>query len=157
MIKRAKARRTKRKGATVLEISISLFLFLVLTLGMLDFGIGVFRYHILSNAARHAARRASVHGDMAPAGFGSWGPGTISNPATANGIPIIDGPDGVQPLLVGCDLNATQITVEWPDGDNEVESLVRVTVTSPYTPLFGFIFPNGTVNLTAVSTMQISH
>ncbi len=145
-----------RRGATVLEMSIVLGVFAVLTLGMLDLGIGVFRYHVLANAARHGVRRAIVHGEHA---MTSWGPGTIDVPATASGIPIIgDGSpnnrDGVQRLLVGCDLDKTRIVVEWPEGSNAFEKQVRVTVTSPYEPIMLFLTP---VTLRASSTMQIAH
>jgi hypothetical protein len=148
----------ERRGAAVTEMSIILIVFLTLTLGMLDLGVGLFRSHMLDNAARHGARRAIVHGEYANA-LGSWGPGTINVPASANGVPIVDGPDGMQGLLnaAGCDLPASRVIVEWLDNTNAVDSRVRVTVTSAYTPIFAFIFPNGTINLSASSTMTIAH
>jgi hypothetical protein len=138
-------------------MAIILGIFLVTTMGMLDLGVGVFRYHLVAQTARFGARRAIVHGEMANQ-LGSWGPATIDVPATASGVPIVDGPqDGIQPMLVGCDLPQSRIRVEWLDGGNGFEDRVRVTVTSPYTPLFLFIFPNTTINLTASSTMAIAH
>jgi Flp pilus assembly protein TadG len=153
----SKTRRKHRRGAAVLEMSIILMTFLVLTMGMLDLGIGVFRYHIVAQAARYGARRAIVHGDKANQ-LGSWGTGAIDVVANANGIPIVDGADdGIAPMLVGCDLSQTQIQVQWLEGGNSYEQSVRVTVTSPYTPIFFFIFPNTTIDLTASSTMPIAH
>ena len=149
--------KVKRRGAVVLEMSLILGMFLVLTIGMLDLGIGVFRYHIVSQAARQGARRAIVHGEMANV-LGQWGPSTIDVPATSNGIPIVDGPnDGIQPMLVGCDLDKTRIRVEWLGGSNALEESVRVTVTSEYKPIMLFIFPDVTIPLSASSTMQIAH
>ena len=82
--------RRNRRGGAVLELSFSLMLFLTLTMGILDLGVGVFRYHIVSQAARQGARRAAVHGELATA-IGVWGPNTIDVAANANGIPIVDG------------------------------------------------------------------
>jgi hypothetical protein len=153
----SKTRRKHRRGAAVLEMSIILMTFLVLTMGMLDMGIGVFRYHIVAQAARFGARRAIVHGDRATQ-LGSWGTATIDVMANANGIPIVDGADdGIAPMLVGCDLSLTRIRVEWLEGGNSFEQPVRVTLTSPYTPIFSFIFPITTINLTASSTLVIAH
>ena len=152
-----KIRKKHRRGAAVLEMSIILFMFLVTTMGMLDMGVGVFRYHLLSQAARFGARRAIVHGEMADR-LGSWGTGPIDVAASTSGVPIVDGAeDGIQPMLVGCDLSQSRIRVEWLDGGNEFEDRVKVTVTSPYTPIFLFIFANTTINLTASSTMLIAH
>lgn len=153
----SKTRRKHRRGAAVVEMSIILMTFLVLTMGMLDMGIGVFRYHIVAQAARFGARRAIVHGDRATQ-LGSWGTATIDVAANANGIPIVDGvDDGIAPMLVGCDLSQTRIRVEWLEGGNSFEQPVRVTLTSPYTPIFSFIFPIATIDLTASSTMGIAH
>ncbi len=153
----SKTRRKHRRGAAVVEMSIILLTFLVLTMGMLDMGIGVFRYHIVAQAARFGARRAIVHGDRATQ-LGSWGTAMIDVAASANGIPIVDGvDDGIAPMLVGCDLAQTRIRVEWLEGGNSFEQPVRVTLTSPYTPIFSFIFPIATIDLTATSTMGIAH
>jgi hypothetical protein len=153
----SRTRTKQRRGAAVLEMSIILTTFLVLTMGMLDMGIGVFRYHVVAQASRFGARRAIVHGDRATP-LGTWGTATIDVAANANGIPIVDGvDDGIAPMLVGCDLSQTRIRVEWLEGGNSFEQRVRVTVISPYTPLFSFIFPITTINLTASSTMVIAH
>jgi Flp pilus assembly protein TadG len=149
--------RRKRRGATVLEMSIILMVFLVLTMGMLDLGVGVFRYHILAQATRYVARRAIVHGDMATA-LGTWGPTTIDVTASTNGVPAIDGTkDGVRPMLVGCDLPQTHVRIQWTKGTNSFDSPVQVTVTAPYHPIMLFIFPNKTITLTASTKMQVAH
>lgn len=152
--------RTNRRGATVLELSIVLAVFVVLTFGMLDLGIGVFRYHILANAARQAARRAIVHGENANA-LGPWGPTAIDVTAADGGTPIVDGDDfdgyyrdGIQDILRGCDLEETTIRLEWIDDSNAVQKRVRATVTSPYRPFMFFLTP---VTLSATSTMRIAH
>jgi len=152
--------RNKRRGAAVLEMAIVLFWFLVLTMCMLDFGVAVFRYNVLSQAARHGARRAIVHGEMALP-LGVWGPAAIDVPATANGIPIVgDGSandtDGLQRKLIGCDLDTTRIQVEWLSGSNAVGEPVRVTVTSPYQPVV-FLNILQPIQLRASSRMTVAH
>ena len=151
------AKKRTRKGATVLEMSIILGTFLILTFGILEFSIAVFRYHVVSQASRYAARRAIVHGELATA-LGSWGTTTIEAKANAVGIPIIDdATTGIQDKLFGCDLAETDIKVEWLDGSNGFEKSVRVTVTSPYQPVLFTLFPQASIDLTASSTMQIAH
>jgi hypothetical protein len=152
--------KNKRRGAAVLEMVIVLFWFLVLTMCMLDFGVAVFRYHILSQAARHGARRAIVHGEMALP-LGPWGHNTIDVPITATGIPIVgsgstDDTDGLKRMLIGCDPNETWIKVEWLNGSNAVGEPVRVTVTSPYQPVV-FLNILQPIQLRASSRMTIAH
>jgi hypothetical protein len=141
-----------------------MFIFTILTSGILDLGMAVFRYNILANAARQGARRAIVHGQLAPPlTVGVWGPTTIDKYASATGVPIIDGgvrqdggtPDGLKRLLVGCDLTQTKIKVEWIDNSNADGKRVRVTVSCPYTPLMTLLLKS--VTLQASSTMPIAH
>ena len=147
----------RRRGAAVLEMSIILSVFLVLTFGMLDLGLGVFRYHVLAQAARHVARRAIVHGELADR-LGTWGPSTIEVTASGGGEPVVGAAgEGVQPMLIGCDLDQTHIRVEWLNGSNGFNDSVRATITSPYQPIMLFIFPNGAITLTASSTMDVAH
>ena len=151
------AKKRTRKGATVLEMSIILGTFLILTFGIIEFSIAVFRYHVVSQASRYAARQAIVHGELATA-LGSWGTATIDAKANAAGIPIIDdAQNGIKDKLIGCDLAETNVKVEWLDGSNGFEKSVRVTVTSPYQPVLFSLFPQASIDLTASSTMQIAH
>jgi len=145
-------KRVRRHGATTLEMSFCLMMFLTVTMGTVDLGIGVFRYHVVSQAARHAARQASVRGELASP-LGIWGPNTIDVNANASGIPVVD---AIRNMLVGCDLSKTQITVEWPNG-NELDEQVKVTVSSKFKPTLLFIFPNVEKTLSATSTMRIAH
>ena len=117
----------------------------------------MFRYHIVSQASRYAARRAIVHGELATA-LGPWGTTTIDVKANAAGIPIVDDAQtGIKDKLIGCDLAETDVKVEWLDGSNGFEKSVRVTVTSPYQPVLFGLFPNASIDLTASSTMQVAH
>jgi hypothetical protein len=150
-------------------MSIILGVFLVLTFGMLDLGMGVYRYHVISNAARQGARQAIVHGANAST-LGVWGPTTIGPiAADSSGTAIVDSTGdsdnraGLKPLLrygLGIDsLPHTYITLEWIDGSNAVGKRVRCTVTSPYKPFMPLLYPGATTThtLSASSTMIIAH
>jgi Flp pilus assembly protein TadG len=149
-------RRVNRRGAVTLEAAIVIPIFLLIVLGMIDLGIGVFRQATLSQAARVAARKAAVHGKMAPAGWegGKWGTTPIDQYLTASGVPVVN---AVKPILSHCPQSETRIRVEWPDGNNEVGDRVLVKVTSPYRPIMTFIFGNPSITLSASSTVLISH
>ncbi len=149
-------RHGRRRGAVTLEAAIVIPIFLMIVLGMVDLGIGVFRQATLSQAARVAARKAAVHGQMAPSGWegGTWGATAIDQNLTATGVAVVT---AVKPLLASCPPAETRILVAWPDGNNKVGSRVRVQVTSPYQPIMTYIFGSLSVPLSATSTVQISH
>src|SRR5438093_3909775 len=103
---RLQRQRTIRCGVSLVEGAIVFSVFLTLVLGMLDLGIGIFRYHLVSDAARHGARQAIVHGKLGPPQMAQWGPTTIDVPASTTGVPLVD---AIKPFLVGFDLSKTQI------------------------------------------------
>lgn len=51
----------------MVEFSIVIMLFLMLMFGTLEMAIAIFRYHLVSQGARQAARQAIVHGKQAGA------------------------------------------------------------------------------------------
>jgi Flp pilus assembly protein TadG len=148
--------RQVRRGATLAESAIISMVFLMLTLGMIDLGVGVYRFNTISQAARHGVRQASVHGALAPSGWrgGNWGTTRIDALATDTTIPGID---AVRPMLTGCPVEQTRIIIEWPDNDNGVEKNVRVTVTTPYRPLVTWFLGSPTITLSSTATMPIAH
>lgn len=151
--RRASRTANARRGAAVTEVALILVPLLVLTLGLFDAGVAVFRYHIVAEAARHGARTAIVHGDRANPGA-QWGPAQIDAVASSSGIPILT---KIQPVLVGCDLSQTQITVDWPEGSNEFGKPVTVTISTEYVPVVAALTNYGPITLSASSTMTIAH
>jgi Flp pilus assembly protein TadG len=142
----------------MVELAVVLTLFLILVMGMLEMAITVFRYHVVSQGARQAARLAIVHGELAPKGSGGlmtqWGPDTYqaADLSTAND----EIATGVKQYLTGLPLDQTSLTLQWPDGDSNLESRVQVTVTTQYSPFVTFLFSDDWL-LTATSTMRIHH
>jgi hypothetical protein len=151
-------RRSRRRGASLLEVGLTLPVFLVLVLGTLDLGLAVFRQHTITAAARSGTRMAMVHGSLAPTSFGQWGPETIdkklSQAKPDHKDTIVE---ALQPLLVASDPKETRVLAEWPDGGNAPGQHARVTVTSAYHPLMTFIFGDTDVTLKSTSTMTIAH
>lgn len=144
-----------RRGGVTVEAAITIPVFLTLVLGMIDLSIAVARYNTLSQASRHGARQAVVHGKLAPAGWngGPWGTVTVDQQADTNAWPA----NAIGPMMANCPLDDSNIRVEWPDGNNEPGSRVRVTVTSNYQPMITYIFGSDPIALSSSSTMLISH
>jgi hypothetical protein len=134
------------------ETAIVVTVFLILVFGILDFGLGVLRYHLLDQLARQCARQAIVHGSMADR-LGTWGPASYSGTG-ADSHPIVQ---SVQSSLIGLEPSDVQIQVQWVDGSNDVEQLVRVTASAPYQPIVTFIIGSPTFTLRASSAMPIAH
>ncbi len=62
----------------------------------------------------------------------------------------------INPLLTGLDPSQVDIQIQWIDGSNEIESRVRVTISTTWTPMMLALF-GGQKTLTASSTMPIAH
>ena len=142
-----------RRGATTVELGVVLLSLMTICLGMLDLGIGVFRYHIVSQSSRQGARLAIVHGTLAPPQLAQWGPSTYSGKGNSSD-PI---PQAIAPYLAGLDPSQVDITVEWLDSNTDPDSRVRVTVSTTYKPVLTFIFGSTTYAPSAASTMRIAH
>jgi hypothetical protein len=143
----------------MLEALLSLLLFLTLLFGALDLGLAVFRHHVLTQTARQISRAAIVHGSLADR-LGPWGPDTLAGTVAGGGgdeDPLSEIQAIAEPSLVGIPPQDATLQVEWIDGGNEPLDRVRVTVTTPFSPIMTFIFGNPSFDLTAQSTMQIAH
>lgn len=144
----------RRRGAAMFETAVVLSVFLMLVLGFLDLGVATFRYHLVSQAARHGARQAIVHGSMAPAAMGTWGPTAVAASANATGVPLVD---AVKPYLIGFDLSQTQVNATWLDGSNDPGLRVQVVITTSYRPVVPFVLGTTPMNLRGASTLTIAH
>jgi len=141
-----------RRGATLVEAAITTSALTILLLGMVDLGVGVFRNHMISEAARQGARQASVHGAKADQ-LGSWGPTAFSGAGTSTDAKVT----GMLPYLTGLDLSQVTIQFQWPDGGNQIEQYVQVTVGTTWSPMLTSVFGASAYNLSASSTMLIAH
>lgn len=151
-----------RRGVTLVESALTLSAFLAVVIGAIDLGIFVFRSHAVAQAARQGARAAIVHGSLATASWkgGRWGTATVG-PLAASSSPGGTAQQAmlaaVTPSLSGLNLDDVQVTYEWPDGNDQTESNVRVTVSTTWTPLYARVFGATPRPVSARSTMPIAH
>lgn len=136
----------------MVEAAIILSVFLTLVLGMLDLSIGVFHQHVLSQAVRQGTRAAIVHGKLAPASMGTWGPAAYAGTG-ASGDAIAN---SIQPYLTGLDPSKVNITVTWLDASTDTENRVRVALSTDWTPIMLSLF-GSKITLSSSSTMPIAH
>ena len=146
--------RRGRRGATLLETAIAISLFLTLVLGMVDLGYGVFKQHVLSQAARQVARTASVRGQLADR-LDVWGPDEVDMQADGENEVV----EATAQKLVGWKLEEVNVHISWPDGSNDARrsDRVKVELSAPYRPTLGFVVGNPNIVLRGSSTMYISH
>ena len=148
---------TNRRGVVAVETAVIAMLFLTLVLGMLELSIAVFRYNIVSQGARQAARLAIVRGELAPPKLDEWGPATYTGGANSGNAVS----EAIKPYLTGLDLDNTRITIEWLDGSTRIQDRVHVTIVTSHEVFLPFVAnlltSGSTFALRGDSTMQITH
>ena len=153
-------RRSKRRGATVVECAVVFPVTFLLLLGLIIGGMGIFRYQEVASLAREGARWAAVHG-------GQWAHEsnpTSPNPTltTANDV----SQNAVLPNAVSLDPAGLSCSVTWADASQMPAYLdytqtppawqsntVTVTVTYQWIPE---AFRGG-VSLSSTSVMPINY
>jgi len=149
-----RSNKRSRQGATLVETAIVLSVFITLVLGMVDLGYGVFKQHVLSQAARQLARKAIVRGELAQR-FNVWGPEEIDMTADVEHEVI----SSVSDKLVGWNLDEVNVNVSWPDGGNDPRNgdRIHVDISAPFRPTMTFILGNPSITLRGKSTMYVAH
>lgn len=146
-------RSSRPRGVTIAESALVLSTLLLILLSMLDLGLAVLQFNSLSEAARGTAREAIVRGEMAPPERLAWGPATYDGTAADQ----TEQAAVVRKSLTAFDPADVRVRLEWPDGSNDVDRKVRVTLSYPYQPILPLPFLGSLYNLSAISTMTITH
>lgn len=137
-------RSSGQRGQALVEFSIAVALFLIILMGVLDFGMAIFKYNAVSQAAREIARAASVH------------PGTLDGTNTEVSAVIATQKGLVPGLSVAAPFTCVDPVTQTPVSPcNYAVDSVQVKVTAPYkpiTPLLGLI---GTWTMQGTSSAQI--
>jgi len=147
------ARRARRfardDGAqSLVEFALLLPLFLLVVTGIFDVGRAVWQENSLAYAAREGTRYAIVHGS---AGSPAVGPCTnCLNPATNNLGNIVS---AVTTNAVG--VYNIDVTIDYPDGDNQRNHRVTVDATAPFIPLPSQYLLGGVFQLTLRGGSQL--
>lgn len=118
---------------------------------LLDLGLAAIRYNALSEGARRVARQAIIHGSLAPAASGSWGPTAFAGSAADDTVET-ESLQGVLPTMGAEDV---VVNVTWPDGDNSPRDRVRVELNFEHESLVPFMTAWGPIGLNASTTMRI--
>lgn len=142
-----------RRGAAVVEGAIVLTSLIVILFGMLDLSLLVLESNTLAEAARRLCRQAAVHGQMASPQMTTWGPTSVSGTA-ADGTEFAQ---ALRPELVTFDLTKVNFVIDWPDGANQPDNRVRVTLRYQYQPMMPFVLGSTAVPINMVTTMQVAH
>ena len=120
---------------------------------LLDLGLAVCRYNVLSATARNLARAAIVRGaDAAPQQSG-WGPSSYSGTAADSS----DMATVASSWLATMSPGDVSMQVTWPDGDNQPNHRVSVVLSYNHQFLTSFLGLGTELPLQAQSTMLISH
>lgn len=113
---------------SLVEFALTLPLFLLLVTGIFDVARAVWEENSLAYAAREGTRYAIVHGS---AGTPVVGPCTSCvNPVSNNLGYLVN---AVTSNAIG--VYNIDVTVDYPDGDNQRNHRVTVDATAPFTPL----------------------
>ena len=141
--------RSRNDGQSMVEFSLVLLVFLVLVMGVLDFGMAIYRFNGVSQAAREIARVTSVH---PCAGATPCDPGSSTETQA-----VIDVQKGLIPGLgdptFSC-IDNTGAAVA-PDPCDFSKDSVRVTISAPYQPITPLLGLTGTWNMEGTSSAQI--
>lgn len=134
----------RSRGQALVEFSIAVTVFIVLLMGIADFGMAIYKYSGVSQAAREIARVTSVHPGS------PLGTDPLIVPVVATQQGLIPGLSA--PTFTCVDITGTSVSAASCDYSKDS---VRVIVTAPYkavTPLLGLL---GTWTMQGTSTAQI--
>ena len=126
------------RGQTLIEFALALVLFMMTIFGIVELGLGVWQYNMVSNLAQDGARWASVRGS------------TATTAATNSTVQTY-----VQGRVPGM---TPTVTTTWPDGgspSNAPGNRVQVVVQKSFTPLTTLI-PHATLTLQSTAQMIIA-
>jgi Flp pilus assembly protein TadG len=112
------SRRRWSRGVTFTEFAIVALPMLMITFGIMAFGMAVYSYSFVSNAARDAVRYAIVHGDAS------------LSPATTADIQQY-----VRNEAYGLNSTGLNVATTWTP-DNKPGSVVKVQVTYAFHPFY---------------------
>ncbi len=133
---KARRKRQRTRGNTMIEAAITMVLFFTLLFGIVGWGRAVWAYVWTSHSAREASRWASVRGSKSS--------GATSNTAVTT---------FVKSQTAGLDPTAVTVNATWPDGNEDPGSRVTVSVQYSVTQLVPFV---PAITVSSSSTMVIA-
>ena len=144
-------RSDRESGQGLVEFSLTIVIFLIILMGVVDFGVAIYKFNGVSQAARELARVTSVH-PCAVNGALTCAPGGSAETAAVLATQKNLIPGLVDPTIRCVDSSGNPVAPQ--PCDFSVDS-VQVEITAPYkpvTPLLGLI---GTWTMKGSSSAQI--
>src|SRR5437588_9768623 len=117
------------RAQSLVEFSLLLPLMLLIITGLIDVGRAVWEENTLAYAAREGTRYAIVHGSAGIPKVGPIHPSQL-NPTGYNTGNIVN---VVRQNAIG--VPNVDVTVDYPNGDNQRNHSVTVDATAPFVPL----------------------
>ena len=138
-----------QEGQGLVEFALSIVIFLVLLMGVVDFGMAVYKFNGVSEAAREIARVTSVHPCVVPDALTCTPGGSAETTAVIsvqkNLVPAL-----TDPVITCVDVAGAPVT----PCDFSKHS-VQVEITAPYKPVTPLLGLTGTWTMKGSSSAQI--
>jgi Flp pilus assembly protein TadG len=140
----------EHQGAQALvEFALVLPMFLLIVTGLIDVARAVWEENTLAYAAREGTRYAIVHGSAGNPKVGPVHP-AVTNPTIRNTDQIVN---VVRQNAIGV-INV-DVTVDYPQGDNQRNQRVTVDATAPFVPLPSQYLLGGAFSITLRGGSQL--
>jgi Flp pilus assembly protein TadG len=142
--------KARERGQGLVEFSLTIIVFLVILMGVVDFGMAIYKFNGVSQAAREIARVTSVHPCATPGALTCSPGGSSQTQAVIN----------VQKNLVPGLTNPTFTCIDQagatkPAACDFSKDSVQVEITAPYRPITPLLGLTGTWTMKGSSSAQI--
>lgn len=142
--------RRAERGQGLVEFSLTIIVFLVILMGVVDFGMAIYKFNGVSQAAREIARVTSVHPCATPGALTCSPGGSSQTQAVVN----------VQKNLVPGLANPTFTCIDRagatkPGTCDFSQDSVQVEIEAPYKPITPLLGLTGTWTMKGSSSAQI--
>ena len=143
-------RKRVERGQGLVEFSLTIVVFLVILMGIVDFGMAVYKFNGVSQAAREIARVTSVHPCATPGAL------TCAPGGSTETQDVIDVQEGLIPGLTVAAIDCVDEAGAAPLGPCDFSKhYVRVEVEAPYRPITPLLGLTGQWDMKGSSSAQI--
>jgi Flp pilus assembly protein TadG len=136
------------RAQALVEFALVLPIFLLIVTGVLDVARAVWQENTLAYSAREGTRYAIVHGSS-----GTPVVGPISNTINPSAFNTGNIVTTVRSAAIG--VAGVNVTIDYPDGDNQRNHRVTVDATAPFVPLPSQFLLGGAFQITLRGGSQL--
>ena len=144
-------RGAREAGQGLVEFSLTIIVFLVILMGVIDFGMAIYKFNGVSQAARELARVTSVH-PCAVAGALTCSPGASAETQEVLATQKNLVPGLTDPVFTCVDGSGNPVT---PNPCDFSSDSIQVEITAPYRPVTPLLGLTGTWTMKGSSSAQI--